>query len=131
MVILLDTSAIYALADRDDLNHHEALHRFERALEAGHTLLVHNYLILESAALLGRRLGREAARRFLNDVDAFRIRWVDETLHRTAVGRFLKRKGQVSLVDEVSFLVMREEGIRVAFAFDADFAREGFQLYSE
>lgn len=35
---------------------------------------------------------------------------------------------RVSLVDWTSFLVMRRRGITTAFAFDADFAAEGFQV---
>lgn len=129
MVVFLDTSAIYALVDRDDPNHREAVARFAAALEAGEDLLVHNYVVLESVALLHRRLGWEAARRFLTEVDAFRIRWVDESIHRVAVERWIARQGRVSLVDEVSFLVMQESGVRHALAFDEDFAAEGFQPY--
>ena len=43
--------------------------------------------------------------------------------------RFRERRGQVSLVDEVSFLVMKEAGLRHALTFDKDFAREGFLPY--
>ena len=34
----------------------------------------------------------------------------------------------VSLVDWVSFLVMRRHGVRRAFTFDQDFAVEGFEV---
>ncbi len=129
MVVFLDTSAAYALADRDDLYHAEASWRFGAATEAGDEILVHNYMILESVALLSRRRGWEAARLLLGEVDSFRSRWVDEALHRAAVRRFLERGGRVSLVDEVSFLVMKEAGARHALAFDKDFRSEGFRPY--
>ena len=54
---------------------------------------------------------------------------MDEALHRAAVSRFLERQGRVSLVDEVSFLVMKEAGARHALAFDKDFLTEGFLSY--
>jgi predicted nucleic acid-binding protein len=38
-------------------------------------------------------------------------------------------KRRVSLVDQVSFLVMRRRGARTAMAFDRDFEEEGFKLY--
>ena len=39
------------------------------------------------------------------------------------------RRG-LSLVDCMSFIVMRKLEVRQAFAFDADFEREGFEMYS-
>ncbi len=97
--------------------------------EGGDQLLVHSYVILEAVALMSRRLGWEPTHRFLADTDKFQIRWVDEGLHRAAVKRFVERQGRVSLVDEVSFLVMRESGARHALAFDKDFWSEGFLSY--
>ncbi len=129
MVIFLDTSAAYALADANDVNHGKAVRAFARALDPENALLTHSYVLVESVALLSRRLGWLPALRFLQQVEAFRIRWVDETLHRAAAKRFAQRKGRVSLVYEVSFLVMREAGARHALCFDADFAREGFLPY--
>jgi predicted nucleic acid-binding protein len=35
---------------------------------------------------------------------------------------------KASLVDRVSFDVMREMGVQAAFAYDTDFRREGFAL---
>jgi predicted nucleic acid-binding protein len=57
------------------------------------------------------------------------VAWVDPELHLEAREAVLAtaRHG-VSLVDQVSFLVMRRRAIRTAFAFDDDFAREGFDL---
>lgn len=37
-------------------------------------------------------------------------------------------RGDPSLVDAVSFELMRAEGIEEAFAIDPDFEREGFSL---
>jgi predicted nucleic acid-binding protein len=39
------------------------------------------------------------------------------------------RRG-LSLVDCASFVIMRRYGITRAMAFDEDFAREGFEIYS-
>lgn len=81
-------------------------------------------------ALLQRRLGLDSALKFAKSEGAFHVVWIDEDVHRQAVQR-LKRaeKRQVSLVDQVSFLVMRARRVEVAFAFDQDFALEGFRLY--
>jgi len=129
MVVFLDTSAIYALANSADDNHQRAVRGLQTIIDSGQELLVHNYVLLESAALLHRRLGWDAVSRFLHDASAFQVRWVDEALHHVAVDRLVKKKGRSSLVDEVSFLVMNEAGTRDALAFDQDFAKEGFTLY--
>lgn len=129
MVAFLDTSGIYALADLSDPNHADAVSCLAAAEADGETWLLHSYVIVESAALLHRRLGWEAAARLLSDVETFTVRWVDADLLRAATEQFNQRRGRVSLVDEVSFLVMRESGVQYALAYDADFTREGFLKY--
>lgn len=129
MVIFLDTSAIYALANAQDHNHRSAQRSLRALLEAGEELLTHNYVLLESVALLRSRLGWDVTQQFLTAPPAVRIRWVDGELHASAVDQCLGRKGRYSLVDEISFLVMREFGVRLALGFDRDFEREGFRLY--
>ncbi len=52
--------------------------------------------------------------------------WVDEAVHRTALVAHRSKGGAVSLVDHVSFAVMRGRGIESALAFDADFQEQGF-----
>ncbi len=129
-MIFLDTSAIYALADTADSNHERAKEYFQAALGAGETLLTHNYVLVESMALLQRRLGLAAAVRFARDAEAFEVVWIEESTHGEAVTRMAKGGTRgVSLVDAVSFFVMRKRGIRTALAFDPDFVAEGFRLY--
>lgn len=128
-MIFLDTSAIYALADRSDANHPAALDRFEVLIEADEALLTHNYVLLESMALLQHRLGTAAAIKLGRSVSRFEVVWVDVKLHETALRRLARSpRRRVSLVDHVSFLVMKSRGLEAAFAFDSDFEREGFRL---
>jgi len=130
-MIFLDTSAIYALADKADPNHAAARARFQRILDLDEDLLTHNYVLLESMALLQARLGLSAALTFASDSAQFTIEWVDKRLHASAIAA-LERSGKrgLSLVDHISFLVMRRLRIKNAFAFDPDFQTEGFQLRS-
>ncbi len=128
MTTLVDTSALYALLDRDDENHLAAASWFSSAEPAGQDLLTHNYIVVESAALADRRLGREAARALTEDLlPTMTILFVDEALHWAATSAYMAatRRGP-SLVDRVSFELMRHRGIRVAFAFDRDFRSAGF-----
>ena len=129
-MIFLDTSAIYAMADVDDLYHNRARELFEKALEEGETLILHNYIVVEACALLLSRLGLDPAQRFLREVEAFQMHWVDPDTHRKAAEQFDQRgKSGLSFVDLVSFLVMRENNISRFIGFDEDFEREGFILY--
>ncbi len=129
-MIFLDTSGIYALADRGDPRHTEAKRRFQALLTDGETLLTHNYVLVESLALVQHRLGAAAAIKLAQGASAFQVVWIDSALHREAVRRFERpARRRVSFVDEVSFLIMESQGATVAFAFDADFESRGFQLF--
>jgi len=93
------------------------------------SLLTHNYVVVESASLIHRRLGPEALRILLEDILApLPVVFVDEQLHRLGTSAFLAAvRRRPSLVDWVSFELMRREGIRRAFAFDRDFRAQGFE----
>jgi predicted nucleic acid-binding protein len=80
-MIFLDTSAIYAWADAADPNHPIAVRRLRLILEAGEGLLTHNYVLVESMALLQARLGLAADIKLAKDATTFVIEWVDEDLH--------------------------------------------------
>jgi uncharacterized protein len=130
-VIFLDTSAIYAWADAADPNHDAAVRRLETILESGEELLTHNYVLVESTALLQARLGVAAALKLAKDTPAFVIEWVEEDLHAAGIGELERsKKRHVSLVDHISFLVMKRRRVAIAFAFDPDFASAGFRLFA-
>jgi predicted nucleic acid-binding protein len=101
-----------------------------RLTDDGEVLLLHSYILAEAAALLQHRLGLEVALKFLRDSQHLHVHWVAETVHRQAA-QLLEREGrrELSLVDCVSFTVMRQHGLSTAFAFDADFQQAGFQIY--
>jgi uncharacterized protein len=128
VTILVDTSALLALLSSNDPGHEAATAWFEGPARSEHErLLTHSYVMLESAALVRARLGGEAVlslfERILPLIEPL---FVDEALHRTALAPHLANPRGPSLVDRVSFQVMRDLGIRTAFAFDRDFVREGF-----
>jgi uncharacterized protein len=124
----VDTSALYALLDEDDQGHGTAAEWLTaHGLEPDQLLITHNYVVVEVAALVYRRLGRRAARVLFDAfVPALSVFFVDEALHRRAVAAHLVAAGDLSLVDCASFELMRDLGIERAFAFDSDFRKEGF-----
>jgi predicted nucleic acid-binding protein len=127
-VIFVDTSALYALADAADPNHGKARQILESILDREVALLTHSYVLVESIALVQHRLGTAPALS-LAESRGFEVEWVDAARHREAVRALgAKQRRRVSFVDLVSFSVMRARAIRTAFAFDADFEREGFVM---
>ena len=129
-MIFLDTSAIFALADTNDLNHEPAVDLFGRAIAAGEGFLVHNYVLIESAALIQRRLSFDSALRLLHDAEAFEVHWVTSADHLQAISLLEERhRRHLSLVDCMSFVVMTERDTPRYLAFDDDFAREGFAAF--
>lgn len=130
-MIFIDTSTFYALADRADENHRETRKLFAALIKESETLTTHNYVIVESAALIQHRLGIASAMKFLTEMDHFAVTWVDEALHADAREEWKRQKrARVSFVDCVSFTLMRRENITRAFAFDKDFVTAGFTLYN-
>lgn len=132
MTVFIDTSAFYAVFDRDDSNHHRALAGWERLLRQPEDLLTSNYVLLETGALLQHRLGIAALRAFHEDVvPLLRVEWVPEQRHRAAVEAMLAAaRKKLSVVDCTSFQTMRECGARTAFCFDNHFREQGFEVIS-
>jgi uncharacterized protein len=126
--VFVDTSALYAALDKADPNHILAADAFDRLLGV-EDLVTHNYVHVETEHLVRRRLGAAASRDLLEEMlPALRTVWVDETTHAEAV-RALSGAGRTtSLVDQVSFLLMRGLEINVALAFDSDFERQGLRF---
>ena len=57
------------------------------------------------------------------------VEWVGGVLHESGVGSVLAAgRRRLSLVDCVSFEVMRQRGIRRAFAFDKHFGEQGIDV---
>lgn len=129
-MILLDTSAIYALANDGEAKHGAAVELLDRVQREGRELLTHTYVLVETFALLHRRHGIATAARVSDELRAVTTIVVDRELHDRAVSRLRHRTAsKASLVDAVSFVLMGDRGIDEAFAFDDDFARAGFRLY--
>ena len=130
MSVFVDTSALYALLDEDDDHHADASDTLRRL--DGTELLTHAFVIVEAAALVGRRLPWAASERLLDGVlSVVEAHPVDADLYASASATYrASGSAAVSLVDRTSFAFMRTRGIERAFAYDDDFAREGFELES-
>ena len=130
--VFVDTSAVYALLVASDANHHRAVRVFEQLQSRGAPLVTTSYVLVETYALLQSRVGLAAVTAFRDDVQPLmQVSWVDEALHERALGRLLARgEAGLSLVDAVSFELIRDEGLDEVFVYDGHFEREGFAVLS-
>lgn len=128
MIIFIDTSAFYALLDKDDSNHRNARKAWPALIKADNILITTNYVLIESFALLQHRLGLDAVRGFQEDLlPLVNIEFINTELHRSALSVLLTAsRRDLSLVDCASFELMRSLGIKAAFAFDPHFREQGF-----
>ena len=130
MSTFVDTSAFYALLDETDRAHAAARGWLTNEAPAAGQLETHSYVVVESIALVTSRLGPAATRKLLDVfVPITDVTYVEEPLHAAAITVLRATAGRKpSFVDRVSFEFMHLRGITRAFAFDADFRREGFEL---
>ena len=126
--VLVDTSAVYALVDRDDAFHRKAVAILRSMPGGGLTPLLTNFIVAESHALLLSRMGAAMARRWLLSqawqVEAVQAR--DEDAARDIVRRYTDKT--FSYTDATSFAVMVRTGIGSAFGCDPHFQQYGFKL---
>ena len=134
-LVFVDTSALYAVHDRDDRRHAEASRSWNALLDhvavGERTCVSHSGVVVEASALVQRRLGMDALRSLHDDtLPVVDVTWIDRGLHDRAVAATLAAgRRDVSLVDWTSFEVMRMRAIEVAFAYDDDFASQGFERW--
>lgn len=129
MKVFVDTSAFLAVLDADDDNHSQAKAVWESLLNSRTALFTTSYVLVETYALIQHRLGMEAVRVFHEDIEPLlKIEWVDAPLHSLGMSAVLAaNRRKLSLVDTISFAVMRRLGIKKAFAFDQHFIEQGFE----
>lgn len=128
MKAFVDTSAFYAVLDKSDANHNSAAKIWRGLLERDAALITSNYVVVECFALMQNRLGKNATRVFQDDIlPLVSIHWVCQNDHLRGVSAFLSTsRRKLSLVDCVSFVIMRDLGLKDVFCFDKDFEKKGF-----
>jgi len=129
MSVFVDTSAFLAVLDADDAEHEQGKTTWEHIITGEEVIFCSNYVLVETFALVQHRFGIEAVRAFQEDIcPILDIEWVDESEHRAGVAAVLAAsRRRLSLVDCVSFEVMRRLGIPRVFCFDPHFEEQGFE----
>ncbi len=128
MTTFVDTSAVLAFLDADDTNHRRAVETFDEQLR-DERLVTHTYIIVETLALIQRRSGPPGVRHLVEGlVPRLEMLWVTPAVHGAATSALIAiTRRRPSMVDFVSFEVMRRNRVERAFAFDKDFRDHGFR----
>ncbi len=124
--VLVDTSAVYALLDRNDRCHDAAREALESLRKRRTEPLLTNFIVAECHALSLSRLGADIARKWLlgNIWPVERVSVEDETKARVIIGQVTDKT--FSYTDATSFAVMDRLRVKTAFAFDPHFRQYGF-----
>ena len=130
-MVFADSSALIAGCDPTDADHARAARAWWDAKAARERVVTTNLVFAETVTYVRRRVGWSASRTLGDSL--LRSRGVEIAVvdrERFEAGwRELLRSGDptLSLCDAVSFVVMRERGIRRALTFDRHFTEAGFE----
>jgi predicted nucleic acid-binding protein len=130
--LFVDTGAWYALADRSDQHHNQAVDIYPTLLSNHRHVTTTNLVIAETYILIRRAMGHREAITFLENIAASpRVMNVfsDRILEERAENILCKYQDQdFSYTDAVSFAVMEQYALEKAFSFDQHFVIAGFTL---
>lgn len=127
--VLIDTSALYALADQRDSRHDEATDCLDLIAQSRLPVWVTNYTIIETHRLILYKLGTRMGLSFLENIydggiTVERVFETDEKQARDYLGRFTDQS--ISYTDGICFATMKRLRIGRAFTFDWHFRLLGF-----
>lgn len=128
--VFVDTSALLALINASDRFHRSARDAWHDLLQGGAVLWTTNYVVVESAALVQRRIGLVGLQALCDALlPVVHVDWLDPPSHYAALAAVRAAgRGDLSLVDCASFEAMRRLAIATAFAFDTHFVQQGFAI---
>lgn len=126
--IFVDTSSIVAAINSRDQYHQQAKEIFTRLSDQKPSLLITNYIRIETHSLLNNKVSQDIALKFLDDPTWF-IEWVTPDDEKKAI-RLLHRyyDKSFSLTDATSFIIMERLGLRSVLTFDKHFSQYGFNI---
>ena len=129
--LFVDTGAWFALADKSDQYHNQAIEIYSDLLR-DYRLLTTNLVIAESYTLMRYALGHQAAIHFVDNIEASPrvIKIYSNSIQEEQAIEVLRQyhDQDFSYTDAVSFAVMKQYGAVEAFSFDQHFITAGFIL---
>jgi predicted nucleic acid-binding protein len=130
MRIFADTSGLFALLVKNDYMHVRAQQNFAYFAQHRAELLTSSFVLVETTALLQRRVGLAAVHDFQSKIiPILEIIWTNGDWYTRAIQRlFALNDRSISLVDCLSFEIMESREITYAFSFDKHFPENGFTI---
>jgi predicted nucleic acid-binding protein len=127
-MIVFDTSAFYALISKNDIFHEKAKITYIDIIRKEEILYTTNYILVETIALIHRRLGFDIVSKFFIPViNKFSIFWIDENWHKKGWEIFQEKKGEkFSFVDCTTLVIVKELDATL-FTFDEQFKKENIK----
>jgi len=131
--LFVDTSAWYALNDRDDQFRQQALDKMASVKSQHIELITSDYIFDESVTLISARIGHRAAVAFgdamLKSSFASMVTISDDV--RLAAFELFRKYGDknLSFTDCTSFALMKRLKLKTAFTFDGHFQQVGFEVW--
>ena len=126
-MIFIDTTVWVGASDKNDEFHESSRTVVEAIrLEKLPLALTTDFIIDETVTILGKRKGfgaenaKKVGENILSSPRVFVVYVEEETLRR-ALERYPKHRGQLSLTDVVSVIVMEKYRVKEIFSHDSDF----------
>ena len=98
MSIFVDTSVFLSVLSEDDSNNKIAAETLATLAESGEQLITTNYILVETYALIQRRMGMNAVQDFQNKIlPSLTLVWINAEEHQQAIKQFLLEnlRGQI------------------------------------
>ena len=127
--VIVDTSALVALHISTDEFHDKAQAEYNRLTESGESLWITSYALVETLALMDRRLGFEAVQEF-EEWRAFHVQvlWVDRRVHSESLRLYISNRGRGMNFVDCSVAVAARDMDAPIFTFDSDFTNRGLTV---
>ena len=132
MSVFVDTSALIAFLDAEDPAHGVCREAWRQAALDAEGPVTTDYVVVEAVAVAQRRWGLYAVRTLVGEyLPLIGVGSVSAEDRAAALSALLTAgRRHLSLVDCVSFTVMRRMGIREYLGLDPHFEEQGFTRYA-
>ena len=127
--VVVDTSALYSLHSDVDTFHDRAWAIYRRLTESSESLWVTSYTLVETVALLHRRLGFGRVLDFEEwREEHVQVLWVDVHAHAEAWRLYISQQGRGMNFVDCSVAVAARDMDAPIFTFDSDFTNRGLTV---